>query len=97
MSLLPSQQATDRWLDVIENAEPITATRIISLTSAVILGALDSVFHVVDNPVLASALAYLVLSLVTWAWDRGQVWSNRSHAAAVEAARDQGVEAGRQV
>lgn len=74
----------DRWLDVIENAEPLTTTRVIAIVTAVILGAIDQWLGVIDNPLLSGALAYAVLSLVTWGWDRAHVWSRRSVAREVE-------------
>lgn len=86
---LPPSDKFEKWLDIVENAEPITSARLVALMAAAILGALDAHLNVSQNPLLASALAYLVVTLVTWAWERGQVWSQRSHVREVERARTQ--------
>lgn len=83
---------TERWLDAIANAEPITSARMMALAAAVILGALDDRLHFSGNPFLTALAVAGVMSFVTWAWERGQVWSARSHEREVAEAYREGTD-----
>lgn len=88
MTLPPS---TQRFLDAIENAEPITSARLIALVAATALAWADNVLHFSADPVLTFLAVSAAVPLVTWLWERGQVWSQRSHIAEVSQAYSDGI------
>lgn len=92
MTLPPT---TQRWVDTIANAEPLTSARLMALTAAVILGALDSRIGFSEDPLLTALAVAGVVQLVTWFWERGRVWSAKSHEREVAEAYREGTDSAR--
>lgn len=72
---------TRKYLDLIQNAEPVGAAQLISIISAVILGYLDSVLHFTGDPLLSALFVAAVVNVVGAIWARARVWSPNSVAA----------------
>jgi len=83
---------TNKFLDIVQNSQPIAAKQAVAIISAIILAVADQNLHWTtwDTTGLFTPLvAYAVVNFVGDIWARAQVWSAKSHAAAVEAAKVQ--------
>lgn len=88
---------TNRFLDLVNDSQPIAAKQITAIVSAIVLAYLDRLTGFTswdDTGLLTPVVVYVVVNVVGDLWARAQVWSQRSHDAALAAAYAKGQQEG---
>ncbi len=82
---MTTQRDTNRFLDLVQNAEPITSKQITAIVAAVVLAYLDGLVHFTNDPsgLVTPVVVYVVVNVVGDIWARAKVWSERSHVREV--------------
>lgn len=83
----------NKFLDLINNREPIISAQLPAIIAAVILGQLDKAINFTAmDPLTSTLIVYGVANVVALLWARAKVWSEASHVAEVAAAATEAAE-----